>query len=95
MKEGSMANVTREFVEYLFQKASLITDELRDKADACKADYLAVTAAGAAKNMARWKSMLDRPSSGTAALIGYSEMANMTASTMKVYMSLRMISSSF
>lgn len=66
-----MPYVTQEFVEYLFSKASQITESIKAKADACKQDYLAVTTAGAAKNRARWDVLLGRIQSGQAEMIGY------------------------
>jgi len=68
-----MSNVTREFAEYLFEKFSLITERISEKAEECLRDYLAVTAAGAAKNRDRWKEFLKTVPSGSAELIGCSE----------------------
>lgn len=67
-----MPNVTQGFANYLFGKSGQITASLRGRADACRQDYLAVTAAGAAKNKRRWETLLARTSSGPAELIGYS-----------------------
>lgn len=66
-----MPNVTRDLVDYLFSKAETITEEIKAKAEACKEDYMAVTAAGAVKNKEHWSNLLDRLPSGTAELIGY------------------------
>lgn len=71
-----MPNVTQEFVDYLFLKASQITEPIIAKAEACKRDYMAVTMAGAAKNKTRWKPLMEKLSSGSAALIGYPEKAD-------------------
>ena len=68
-----MPNTTQRLVDYLFDKAALITDDIRRRADACKDDYLAVAAAGAVKNRDRWGGMLKKASSGPAELIGYPE----------------------
>ena len=68
-----MLNVTQCLVDYLFDKASRITDEIRAKADACREDYLAVTAAGAVKNMSHWEQLLACVPDGTAELIGYNK----------------------
>ena len=68
-----MPNTTQRLVDYLFDKAALITDDIRRRADACKDDYLAVAAAGAVKNRDRWGDMLKKASSGAAELIGYPE----------------------
>ena len=66
-----MPNFTQELVNYLFSKAETITEKIRSKAEACKEDYMAVTAAGAAKNKEHWSNLLDRLSTGTVELIGY------------------------
>ncbi len=66
-----MPNVTQELVDYLFSKAEQISDEIRKRAEACKEDYMAVTAAGAVKNRGRWCNLLDLLPFGTAELIGY------------------------
>ena len=66
-----MPNVTQMFVEYLFDKASQITDDIRKRAGACWEDYIAVTVAGAVKNKERWQEMLDRIPVGSAEIIGY------------------------
>lgn len=66
-----MANTTNEFTDYLYAKAEDITEPVREKAALCRQDYLAVAAAGAAKNAGRWKSVLGRLPGGTAELIGY------------------------
>lgn len=66
-----MPNVTQCLVDYLYDKASKITDEIRKKAEACREDYLAVLAAGAAKNRSHWEQLLARTPDGTAELIGY------------------------
>lgn len=68
-----MPNTTKQFVEYLFEKALYITDEIKAKANSCKSDYLAVTMAGAAKNRDRWEKLLSRTTGGRAELIGYPE----------------------
>ena len=66
-----MPGVTNAFVDYLFRKSLLITGTVREKAVACREDYMAVTAAGAVKNKARWEALLERQPCGTADLIGY------------------------
>lgn len=66
-----MPNVTQRLVDYLFEKSERITDLIRDKAEACREDYLAVTTAGAAKNKNKWVKMLERLPDGNAELIGY------------------------
>ncbi len=66
-----MPDVTREFVAYLFDKASHITDAVRAKAAACRQDYIAVAAAGAVKNRRRWERLLACLPNGNAELIGY------------------------
>lgn len=66
-----MPNVTQYLVDYLFDKAAKITDEIRAKAEACRQDYLAVAAAGAVKNRTHWENLLGRLPDGTAELIGY------------------------
>ncbi len=66
-----MQSVTREFAEYLLNKASHITDEVMRRAKACMQDYMSVAAAGAAKNRDRWEPMLKLIPEGRAALIGY------------------------
>ena len=71
-EEGkNMPNVTECLVDYLFDKAATITDEIRAKAEACREDYLAVAAAGAVKNRSHWEQLLARTPDGTAELIGY------------------------
>ena len=66
-----MINVTQHFVDYLFDKAANISKEIKTKAEVCRKDYLAVAAAGALKNKARWAMMLNHIPDGTAELIGY------------------------
>lgn len=66
-----MPNVTECLVDYLFDKAATITDEIMAKAEACREDYLAVAAAGAAKNRSRWEKLLAATPDGAAELIGY------------------------
>ena len=66
-----MPNVTECLVDYLFNKATTITDEIKAKAEACREDYLAVTAAGAVKNRSHWERLLACTPDGTAELIGY------------------------
>lgn len=66
-----MPNVTQCLVDYLFDKASEITDILMAKAEACREDYLAVAAAGAVKNRSHWEQLLARTPDGIAELIGY------------------------
>ncbi len=68
-----MTNLTVAFTEYLFEKASGITDRIREKAELCRQDYLAVAEAGAKKNRRRWEPLLKRIPSGNAELIGYPE----------------------
>lgn len=71
--EGSMPNITQEFIEYLFDKALQITDCIKEKAKACRLDYMAVATAGAKKNRKHWESLLQIIPSGNALLIGYQE----------------------
>ena len=66
-----MPNVTECLVDYLFDKAATITDEIKAKAEACREDYLAVTEAGSVKNRSHWEKLLARIPDGTAELIGY------------------------
>ena len=66
-----MPNVTECLVDYLFDKAATITDELRVKAEACREDYLAVAAAGAVKNRSHWERFIACTPDGIAELIGY------------------------
>lgn len=66
-----MSNVTECLVDYLFDKAATITDEIKAKAEACREDYLACTAAGAAKNRIHWERLLACTPDGPAELIGY------------------------
>ena len=66
-----MPNVTQCLIDYLFDKAQTITDKIMVKAEACKGDYLAVAAAGAAKNRKRWEQLLVHTPDGTAGLVGY------------------------
>ena len=66
-----MPNVTECLVDYLFDKAATITDEIRAKAEACREDYLAVAAAGAVKNRSHWERLLACTPDGKAELIGY------------------------
>lgn len=66
-----MPNVTQCLVDYLFDKALTITEEIRAKAEACREDYLAVAAAGAVKNRSHWERLLACTPDGTAELIGY------------------------
>lgn len=71
-----MPNVTQEFVEYLFQKASQITEKITEKAEQCRQDYLAVASAGAAKNRGHWEKLLAKLLAGNAELIGYPRKAD-------------------
>ena len=66
-----MQNVTQEFVDYLFQKASQVTGSIRRKAGACRQDYVPVTMAGAAKNRRHWEALLQRMPNGNAELLCY------------------------
>ncbi len=66
-----MPNVTECLVDYLFDKAATITEEIKAKAEACREDYLAVAAAGAVKNRSHWERLLACTPDGTAELIGY------------------------
>ena len=66
-----MANITEGFAAYLMEKSGRITEDIRDRAEACLKDYLAVTAAGARKNEKRWAEFLRRAPAGPARLIGY------------------------
>ena len=71
-----MPNVTESLVDYLFDKAATITDEIRAKAEDCREDYLAVAAAGAVKNRSHWERLLACTPDGTAELIGYEKKAD-------------------
>jgi 2-methylcitrate dehydratase PrpD len=66
-----MLNVTECLVDYLFDKAATITDEIKAKAEACREDYLAVATAGAVKNRSHWDRLLACTLVGKAELIGY------------------------
>ena len=66
-----MPNVTQAFVDYLFDKASSINDNIINKAEACRQDYLAVATAGAVKNKRHWEQLLEHTSVGSSELIGY------------------------
>ena len=66
-----MLNVTECLVDYLFDKAATITDEIKAKAEACREDYLAVATAGAVKNRSHWDRLLACTQDGKAELIGY------------------------
>lgn len=66
-----MPNVTESLVDYLFDKAATITDEIKAKAEACREDYLAVATAGAVKNRSHWDRLLACTLVGKAELIGY------------------------
>ena len=68
-----MSDIITRFVDYLFDKASLITSDLNDRADMCLKDYMAVTAAGAEKNRSHWEQCVSYISDGSAELIGYSQ----------------------
>ncbi len=68
-----MPNVTECLVDYLFDKAATITDEIRAKAEDCREDYLAVAAAGAVKNRSHWERLLACIPDGKAELIGYAK----------------------
>lgn len=68
-----MPNVTKAFTDYLFDKSSVITDEIRKRAEACLQDYMSVAAAGAAKNRIRWEPLLYRTPTGPAEIVGYPE----------------------
>ncbi len=68
-----MLNVTEAFAEYLLDRAAGIPEAVLRKAEACRQDYLAVTAAGAVKNRERWEPLLRRAPAGAAELIGYPE----------------------
>jgi len=68
-----MANLTECFVAYLLRRTAEIRGDILDRAAACYQDYLAVAAAGARKNCARWAPLCAALPSGPAALIGYPE----------------------
>ena len=61
-----MSNLTEAFVEYLFRKEALISEKIRDKANACKEDYYSVVQAGARKNRDRWKLVIGNLPEGKA-----------------------------
>lgn len=64
-------NLTEAFSDYLIGKSREINDAIRQKAMACKEDYLAVAAAGAQKNRERWRGFLAHAPSGKAKIFGY------------------------
>ena len=68
-----MERVTDRFAEYLFSKADSINQEISQKAEACRKDYLAVVSAGAKKNEKRWTVFLEHCASGEAVVFGYSK----------------------
>lgn len=59
------------FIDYLIDKAKFIPDAVLEKAKDCLCDYLAVTAAGAEANRARWSEYLRRAGDGRASVIGF------------------------
>ncbi len=71
-----MPDVTQSFIDYLFEKEKQITEQIREKAKACKTDYLAVACAGARRNRSHWERVLKMLPAGTAELIGYPEKTN-------------------
>lgn len=71
-----MRSVTRDFAEYLTDKAARITPDIMSRAEACRQDYLSVAEAGAAKNRDRWEALLARVPEGRASLIGYNRGAD-------------------
>ena len=66
-----MKNATNHFIEYLFQKHKSITPAVISKAQACLADYVAVTGGGAHAMKGAWADFLLHAESGRAPLIGY------------------------
>lgn len=71
-----MPNLTETFIEYLFNKRGGIDEWIRNRADNCLRDYLAVTMAGAKHNAVKWARLLEHTSKGDAELIGYSMRAD-------------------
>lgn len=65
-----MTNVICDLVDYLFEKEQQITDKIKQKADICRRDYLAVTSAGEVKNRTHWDRFLLHIPSGNAEIIG-------------------------
>lgn len=64
-------NITRKFVDYLFEKAGLINNSAMNMAEICKKDYIHVTLAGAKKNAVRWEHFLNFAPNGNTEIIGY------------------------
>lgn len=66
-----MSNITDKFIDYLFLKASYISDTIKSKAENCYQDYMAVALAGAKKNEQCWIDVMARCSVGKASVLGY------------------------
>ncbi len=66
-----MKNATDQFIEYLFRKHATITPAVLAKAQACLADTIAVTEAGAHAMKNAWADFLIHAETGRAPLIGY------------------------
>ena len=64
-------SVLRQFVDYLFEKAGLISDAAIRKAEMCLQDYNHVTVAGAIRNEERWRDFLKSAPDGNSKIIGY------------------------
>ncbi len=63
-------NMQDRFAGYLSEKARKIGPAVLAKAADCRADYLAVAAAGARKNRAKWRDLLSRCPDGPVPLLG-------------------------
>ena len=64
-------NMMDAFAACLSRKADGIVPAILQKAESCRADYMAVVAAGARKNREKWAAFLDRCPVGSAPLFGY------------------------
>lgn len=64
-------NMMDAFAASLLHKADRIGPAILQKAAACRADYMAVVAAGARKNRGKWEPFLARCPAGAAPLFGY------------------------
>lgn len=68
-----MSSATEDFAAYLSRKAGTLSDRQERRAETCLRDYLAVAAAGARKNRARWQPLLELLPPGNAELVGWTE----------------------
>ena len=64
-------NLTENFVDYLKQKETQITDVVLKKAQECVIDYIGVTIAGAKCNEKKWKHFIEKLPEGSANVFGY------------------------